>query len=179
MCWVFGESHNLVLRKVTREKSYFQPPPQPVMLSLIPCPSEGRQGIQDTCEILVGDFSFNDDIKKKKSPNLIVIWKSDQAIDLWIPQSCWKPSSLWRDRFLAKPNTFNCGILIYSHCCSRGILVCGSKCTVLQRAASRTQLCRSRRSEQPSLCVSLSTPLLSAERMQGCDCLYCPGAANT
>lgn len=71
---MFGESHNLVLRKVTREKSYFQPLPQPMMLSLIPCPSEGRQGIQDTCEILVGDFSFNDDIKKKKkSPNLIVI----------------------------------------------------------------------------------------------------------
>lgn len=36
------------------------------MLSLIPCPSEGRQGIQDTCENLVEDFIFNDDIKKKK-----------------------------------------------------------------------------------------------------------------
>lgn len=78
---VWRHSGNLVLRKVTRGKSpgcYFQPLPQPVMRSLLFCPSDGRQGIQDTCGVLVEDFSFNDNnFKNKNPPKAGVIWKSD------------------------------------------------------------------------------------------------------
>lgn len=60
---VWPNSCNLLLRKVTRGESpgcCFQALPQPVVHSLIPCPSDGRQGIQDTSGFLVEDFRFND-----------------------------------------------------------------------------------------------------------------------
>lgn len=139
--------------QVTRRKtpdSCFQPLSQPVMLAFIYCPSDGRQDIQDTCEVLLQDFSFhNDNIKTKSKPTN----QNKHLFPLLLPPPqkikrnptknhpqknpkaysnfkvrldrtsvnfpvLLKTNLLWRDGFLAKPNTFNCGSLIYSCCFS-------------------------------------------------------------